>query len=155
MGIRFMGLLSGPSEDQSSGVHANPGEVVFGGLALWLSLREPGLCGLSAEGQLANRGIVPCFVAYRGGHEGYGTTGLLGDEGLCVFVRPPGSDSSPEQPDGSQTFELFVRSYGSGTEIAKRLIEQTRAWDAAGRPSSNGSSHKGLPEGYRLRRISG
>lgn len=73
-GDTVYGLLSGPSEDRSSGVHANPGEVVFGGLALWLSLREPGLYGLSAEGQLANRGIVPCFAAYRGGHEGYGTT---------------------------------------------------------------------------------
>jgi len=131
------GLLSGPSEDQPSGVHANPGEVVFGGLALWLSLREPGFCGLSAGGQSAGQGIVPCFLVYQGGAEGCGTIGLLGDEGLCVFVRPPGSDSSSEQTDSSQNFELFVRSYGPVTEIAKGLIEQTRAWDAAGRPSSN------------------
>jgi protein-L-isoaspartate(D-aspartate) O-methyltransferase len=139
------GLLFGPSEDRPSSVHANPGEVVFGGLALWLSLREPGLCGLSAEGRSANRGIVPCFLAYRGGQEGCGTIGLLGDEGLCVFVRSPKQDSSSEQPDGSQTFELFVRSYGSGTEITKRLLEQTRAWDAAGRPSSNGLRIRAYP----------
>ncbi len=140
------GLLSGPSEDQPSGIHANPGEVVFGGLALWLSLREPGLCGLSAEGQLAERGIVPCFLAIRAIQKVCGTIGLLGDEGLCLFVRPPGSDSSSEQPDISQPSELFVRSYGSGTEIAKRLIEQTRAWDAAGRPSSNGLRVRAYPE---------
>jgi protein-L-isoaspartate(D-aspartate) O-methyltransferase len=131
-------LLSGPSEDQPIGVNANPGEVVFGGLSLWLSLREPGFCSLSAEGQSAKRGIVPCFFAYQGGAEGCGTIGLLGDDGLCVFVRPPGLDSSSEQPDRSQAFELFVRSYRPGTEIARRLIEQTKAWDAAGRPSSNG-----------------
>ncbi len=139
-------LLSCPSEDQPSGVYANPGEVVFGGLGLWLSLREPSLCGLSAEGQSADRGIVPCFFVYRGGAEGCGTIGLLRDEGLCVFVRPPGLDSSSEQPDVSQTFELFVRSYGSEIEIAKRLIEQTRAWDAAGRPSSNGLRIRAYPE---------
>jgi hypothetical protein len=50
-------LLSGPSEDQPSGVQANPGEVVFRGLALWLSLREPGLYSLWAEGQSADRMI--------------------------------------------------------------------------------------------------
>jgi len=140
------GLLSGPSEDQPSGVYANPGEVVFGGLALWLSLREPGLCRLSAEGQSAERGIVPCFLAIQAIQKVCGTIGLLGDEGLCVFVRPSGSDSSSEQPDGSQTLELFVRSYRSGTEIAKRLIEQTRAWDAAGRPSSNGLRIRAYPK---------
>ena len=31
------GLLSDPSKDRSSGVHASPSEVIFGGLALWLS----------------------------------------------------------------------------------------------------------------------
>jgi protein-L-isoaspartate(D-aspartate) O-methyltransferase len=130
-------LLSGPSEDQPSGVYANPGEVVFGGLALWLSLREPGLCGLSAEGQSANRCIVPCFLVIQTVQKVCATIGLLGDEGLCVFVRPSEQDSSAEQLVSFQTFELFVRSYGSGTGLARRLIEQTRAWNAAGRPSSN------------------
>jgi hypothetical protein len=85
-------------------------------------------------------------LAYRGGPKGCGTIGLSGDEGLCVFVRPPGSDSSSEQTDGSQTFELFVRSYGPGTELARRLVEQTRAWDAAGRPSSNGLRIRAYPK---------
>jgi len=145
-GDTIYGLLSGPGEDQPSGVHANPGEVVFGGLALWLSLREPGLCGLSAEGQSAERGIVPCFLAIQAIQKVCGTIGLLGDEGLCVFVRPPGSDSSSEQPDGSETFELFVRSFGPGTELARRLVEQARAWDAAGRPSSNGLRIRAYPK---------
>ncbi len=131
------GLLFGPSEDLPSGVHANPAEVVFGGLALWLSLREPGLCSLSAEGQSAEKGIVPRFMVYRGGAEGCGTIGLLEGDGLCVFVRPPEQDSSSEQHDGSQNFELFMRNYGMRTGLANRLIEQVRAWDAAGRPSSN------------------
>ena len=77
---------------------------------------------------------------------GCATTGLLGDEGLCVFVRPPKQDSSSEQLDGSQTFELFVRSFGPGTELARRLVEQARAWDAAGRPSSNGLRIRAYPK---------
>ncbi len=140
------GLLSGPSKDRSSGVYANPSEVFYGGLALWLSLRVPGLCLLWAEGQLADRGIVPCFMEYRGEWRICWTIGLLGDEGLCVFVRPPKQDSSSEQLDGSQTFELFVRSFGPGTELARRLVEQARAWDAAGRPSSNGLRIRAYPK---------
>lgn len=145
-GDTVYGLLSGPSEDLPSGVHANPGEVVFGGLALWLSLREPGLCGLSAESQSADNGIVPCFVVYPGDQKRCATIGLLGDEELCVFVRPPKQDSSSEQLDGSQTFELFVRSFGPGTELARHLVEQARAWDAAGRPSSNGLRIRAYPK---------
>lgn len=140
------GLLSDPSKDRSSGVHASPSEVILGGLALWLSLREPGLCGLWAEGQLADRGMVPCFMEYRGEWRICWTIGLLGDEELCVFVRPPKQDSSSEQLDGSQTFELFVRSFGPGTELARRLVEQARAWDAAGRPSSNGLRIRAYPK---------
>jgi protein-L-isoaspartate(D-aspartate) O-methyltransferase len=139
-------LLSRPGKDLPSGVHASPPEVIFGGLALWLSLREPGFRVLFAEGQSADRGIVPCFMVYRGEWRRCWTIGLQGDEGLCVFVRPPEQDSFSEQLDGSQTFELFVRSFGSGTELAERLIEQTRAWDAAGRPSSNGLRIRAYPK---------
>ncbi len=139
-------LLSSPGEEQPTGVYASPPEVVFGGLALWLSLREPGLCLLQSEGQPAEKGLIPCFMEYRGEWKRCWTIGLLGDEELCVFVRPPGQDSSTEQPDVSQTFELFVRSFGSGTGLAGHLVEQVRVWDAAGRPSSNGLHIKAYPE---------
>jgi hypothetical protein len=70
----------------------------------------------------------------------------LGDEGLCVFVRPPVQDASPEQIDSSRPAELFVRSYGRGTELAKYLIEQTKAWDVGGRPSSKGLRIRAYPK---------
>ena len=93
------GQLSGPSEDRSTEVYTytEPGEAIFGGLALWLSVREPDLCILSAEGQIADRGIVPCYMEYSGEWRRCWTIGLLGDEGLCVFVHPPDQDSSLEQ----------------------------------------------------------
>jgi protein-L-isoaspartate(D-aspartate) O-methyltransferase len=59
-------MLSGPFKDLPSGIEASPAEVIYGGLSLWLSLRVPGLCTLSAEGQAADRGIVPCFMAMSG-----------------------------------------------------------------------------------------
>ncbi len=145
-GDAVFGLLSEPSTDRSTGIDASPGEVVLGGLALWLSLREPGFCHLWAQGQIADRSIVPCLWEYSLEGRVCWTIGLLGDEGLCVFVPPPKQNSSSEQLDGSQTFELFVRSFGPGTELARRLVEQARAWDAAGRPSSNGLRMRAYPK---------
>ena len=130
-------LLSDPPEDESTGIRVSAGEVIFGGLALWLSLREPGFCVLSAEGEMADRGIVPCVMEYSGEWRRCWTNGLLGDGGLCVFVRPPNQNSSSEQPGDPPTFELFVRSFGSWTELAGRLVRQVRRWDDAGRPASD------------------
>ena len=142
-GIKVIGdeiykLLSGPSEDRSTGVRAYPEEVFFGGLSLWLSLREPDLCSLTAEGQSADSEIMPCFLAIQSIQKLCVTGGLLDEKGLCVFVRTAGQDSSGEQSDSAQPIELFVRIYGEGTRLAERLIEQVRAWDTAGRPSSKG-----------------
>jgi protein-L-isoaspartate(D-aspartate) O-methyltransferase len=139
-------MLSGPSEDVPLGIQASPAEVIFGGLSLWLSLRESGLCTLLAEGQAVDRGMVPRFMAMSGEWKRVWTGGLLGDEELCVFVRPPGHDASSEQMDDSRPAELFVRSYGEGTKLAKRLVYLTRAWDAAGRPSSKGLLVRAYPK---------
>jgi protein-L-isoaspartate(D-aspartate) O-methyltransferase len=138
-------LLCGPGEDLPSGVYARPAEVIFGGLALWLSLREAGLCTLSANDQAAGQGLVPQFLDIPSVPRIFATIGLIGDEGLCVFVRPPDVPPS-EQPDASQPIELFVRSYGSAMETTRRLVDQTRAWNAAGRPSSSGLRIRAYPK---------
>ena len=141
-------LLCGPSEDFPSGVQGNPGEVIYGGLGLWLSLHEPHLCVLSSEGQLADKGIVPCFLMIQTVQKLCVTGGLLGDEELCVFVRHPELDSS-EPAANPQSSEFFVRSYGCVNRLAKQLITQTRAWDAAGRPSSNGLRMRAYLKDYK------
>jgi protein-L-isoaspartate(D-aspartate) O-methyltransferase len=137
--------LSGPSADRSTGIRVSPGEVFFGGLALWLSLREPGFCVLSAVGQMADRGIVPGVVEFTGEWRSCGTNGLMGDDGLCVFARPPDQDSTPGQPGGPHTFELFVRSFGSWNELAGRLVQQVKRWDDAGRPANDRLRLKAYP----------
>ena len=142
--------LSGPSADKPTGIRVSPGEVFFGGLALWLSLREPGFCVLSAVGQMADRGIVPGVVEFTGEWRSCGTNGLMGDDGLCVFARPPDQDSTPGQPGGPHMFELFVRSFGSWNELAGRMVQQVKRWDD-GRPSGERPAPpEGIPVGCRL-----
>jgi protein-L-isoaspartate(D-aspartate) O-methyltransferase len=140
--------LSGQSEVQPTGVYTSPPEAVFGGLALWLSLRTSGFCSLFAEGRMADRGIVSYLRMNHGGWKMCSTIGLIGNEGLCLFERPPESDFSAEQPDGPQPSELFIRCFGRGTELARLLIEQVKAWDAAGRPSGNGLRIRAYPKNY-------
>ena len=128
-------LLTGPSRDWPTKVQITPREL-FGGLLLWLVTREPNPCGLSAEGELAERGIVPTLFGLPG--KLCGTVGLLGEASLCVLMRPPDQPLSTEQPNDSPPFELFVRSFGPDDTLAHRLIEQVTVWDAAGRPSTKG-----------------
>ena len=129
-------LLMSSGRDRSTTVRVTPGEVPFGGLALWLSLREPGLCGLSAEGNMADRDLVPCFQEHTGEWKYCFTVGLLGDDSLSVFI--------PQQ-DYRGTVELKVRSYGPSPAVGQRLVDQVVAWDAAGRPSSEGLRIRAYP----------
>jgi protein-L-isoaspartate(D-aspartate) O-methyltransferase len=132
------GLLSDPTELRSTGIRVSPREVIFGGLALWLGVQEPGFCVLYAGGEVADRGIVPGVMEFSGEWRSCWTNGLLADGSLCVFVRSPDQLSASGQPaDPQQPFELLVRSFGSRTELAERLAQQVRRWDGAGRPAND------------------
>ncbi len=41
--------------------------------------------------------------------------------------------------------ELNVRSYGPSPAVGQRLVDQVLAWDAAGRPSSEGLHIRAYP----------
>jgi protein-L-isoaspartate(D-aspartate) O-methyltransferase len=127
-------LLSGPAHDLATGVVAKPDEI-WGGLSLWLATREPALCNLSAEGDLANSGIVPYLFGWNGHHTVRATSGVLDEAGLAVLMQPRGQPPAPDAPNDA-AFELFVRSFGSSDAAAQRLIDQVVAWDAAGRPAT-------------------
>ena len=139
--------LTGPSEDRPTTVTAAPGEVVFGGLSLWLGLREPDLCGLHDSGAQTN-GVVPPVVEYNWGTSKYTmTVGLLGEHGMCLFTRPPDQPHSQGAIDRSGEVELYVRSYGEGENLAEHLIDHVTAWDQAGRPSLEGLRISAYPKG--------
>ena len=54
-----------------------------------------------------------------------------------LLALAPG-ECAPTENSEDAFSELFVRNYGSGESdaLAQRLIEQVRAWDAAGRPAA-------------------
>ena len=138
--------LTGPSKDKPTTVAAAPGEVVYGGLGLWLGLREPDLCGLHAIGDQAN-GPVPPLVEFNSGTSKYAVAvGLLGEHGMCLFARPPGQHAE-EATDRPGEVELHVRSYGEGEDLAERLTDHVIAWDDAGRPSLEGLRIRAYPQG--------
>jgi protein-L-isoaspartate(D-aspartate) O-methyltransferase len=136
-------LLASPARDRSTGVVAKPGEV-WGGLSLWLATREPALCNLSAEGELANSGIVPYLFGWKGQRMWRATKGVLGEASLALLMQPNGQPPAPGTPRDS-AFELFVRSFGPSDAPAQRLIDQVAAWDAAGRPATSGLHIRAYP----------
>ena len=64
-------------------------------------------------------------------HKTHIALGVLGETSLSVLLPP---DPSRFGNIDAFAFELFVRSFGPDDTLTQRLIEQIRAWDAAGRP---------------------
>ncbi len=144
--------LTGPNRDWKTGVEVALRDV-FSGLGLWLSLHGLEGHGLVARGDMVDRDIVPPLVSsagFGGEPKSVSTGVLLGEGGLAALTRPPGQ-SAPlaETVDPcifDSSFSLYVRQFGSAKSLAQRLVEGIRAWDSAGRPSTQGLRVRGYPK---------
>lgn len=125
-------LLIGPRRDLPMSIEVTARDIY--GVLLWLALREPGFCEVFAAGAAADRDIVPYLFGLSGNH--CRTAGLLEGASMSVLMRPP--DHAPPLEESDDPFGLFVRSFGPDDTLARRLIDQIIAWDAAGRPSTKG-----------------
>lgn len=128
-------LLTKPARDRSTAVQVTPGE--FWNLNLWLALHEAYFCSLTAEGDLAERGLVPDLFSISSQTKFCSTVGLVGEAGLCLLIRSPHQPPATAQADDEDPFELWVRSFSPDDTLARRLIAQVAAWDAAGRPATD------------------
>jgi len=153
--VAVTGWLMAPHRDRPTGIRVKASDA---SLSHWLAVREPGYCSVIAEGEAAERAMLPALWrrSYRwsaGTVRMAGTSGVLGDHGLCLFMRPP--DAPSEADAGAdvwgQPFELFLRTFGPDDALADRTIDHIRAWDAAGRPSKEGLRIRAYPKeaGYR------
>jgi protein-L-isoaspartate(D-aspartate) O-methyltransferase len=146
--------LVGPSRDWATKTQVMPRDDLGSGLSLWLALREPGFCWLSAEGPWVERGIVPDLFRWSSLNKFITTIGLLGDTSMCVLARSP---EPPQAGPDAAAFGLRVRQFGRDDALAQRLIDRLADWDAAGRPSIEGlriaayaNDAPGAPAGYAV-----
>ncbi|MGQ0551285.1 MAG: methyltransferase, FxLD system [Armatimonadota bacterium] len=149
--------LTASHRDQPTGIRVKASNV-FASLSHWLAFREPGYCNVNAEGEAAERGMVPALFDQRyssvtGTVRVAGTSGVLGDQGLCLFMRPPDAPSEAEAGADvwGRPFELFLRTFGPDEALAERVIEHVKSWDAAGRPAPKELRIRVYPKeaGYR------
>ncbi len=122
-------LLASPVRESSAGVRLKMRGEIWGSLDLWLALRDQRACVLYARDEAAAREDLPWLVGEPG--KWSFTLGLIGRAGLALLTRPP-----DQLEAGAHDFEPLIRSYGAAADLAQRLVELLRSWDAAGRPSS-------------------
>ncbi len=112
-----------------TGVSASPADV-FGGLGLWLVLRDPDAGQMTALGGVTQENSMPVFAADQGFMR---TTVLVGDDGFAALVRLDSDKKESEPRIGA----LPVYQHGRDrSSLAMRLAAHVREWDHAGRPKS-------------------
>lgn len=139
-------LLRGPWDARSTGVGSAAGDI-WGGLDVWLALRDPAFTSICAPGPAAGAGQVPCTFGYGGPYPSGFTVGLLDAAGLAVLAPSDGDSIFDGGAPRSEPFELAVRSYGDAAAAAARLAGAVGAWEAAGRPASDRLFLRALPAG--------
>lgn len=133
--------LIGPSRDWDVKATVAVHEIISG-LLMWLALNEPNGGRMVAWDDMVERSIVPSLIGLGGKRKVVFTPVLLGETGLAALMRPPGQPAPlvdySELFTPGPPFALFVRQFGADGSLAQRLIARIQAWDAAGRPSSDG-----------------
>jgi protein-L-isoaspartate(D-aspartate) O-methyltransferase len=132
-------LLTGVSKDWAAGVEVTVGDALMGPLGTWLALHESRMCKLVARGDMVEQNLVPHLEGIEAKQKSAQTRVLLGETGLVALMRPP---DQPRQllpmeklVASDSAFPLYLRQFGPEDSLAKGLIAQIHAWDAAGRPS--------------------
>ncbi len=117
--------LYGPSQDHATEMQIALREI-RSSLWFWLGAYETGQCRVYAAGDTAKRGLIPDLRSISTPDAWFrGSSGLVNEDGVCLLSR---SDHD------SNTFPLYLRSYGNAEALTQRLLGQLQAWDAAGRP---------------------
>lgn len=138
--------LNDPYQDRATGVETGLREI-WNSLSLWLALANQPHCTLSAQGDIVDKNIVPHLFSFDGESKWCSSSGLLGESGLALLMRPPEPPAAESANESPPSFPLFARSFGPDKTIAHRLVAQVQAWDAAGRPDIEGLRIRAYPTG--------
>jgi len=124
-------ILGRPAGEVAIGVPLSTSEL-WGGLALWLALHDPGHCTLHAAWPKDDDPPVPVAAAFTSGDVQVGWSPATFD-GTSLAVLAGG-------PAG-----VAVYSYGEGAGGAERLVETVSRWAARGRPGSRSLEMRVVP----------
>jgi protein-L-isoaspartate(D-aspartate) O-methyltransferase len=129
--------LTGGFQDVALGLRVALREI-WEGLGFWLGGSDPFLCDLLATGRYARNGPAPALVEFEGNHPASLSVGVLLETGLCLLWLAPAGRLPAEHENGPR--EVMGRAFGPpGREaVAARLRGHLEAWEAAGRPGSQG-----------------
>jgi protein-L-isoaspartate(D-aspartate) O-methyltransferase len=136
--------LAAGGRDLPVGIEAAVQEV-WSGLLFWISVREPTLASISAHGDLAGRGMIPCLFRFSSTPPICISEGLLGPAGLSLlWLGDPTTAPAEHDP-----LPVYIRTFGPdpGGTLAGRLAGQVQAWGAAGRPGTAGLRVRALRRG--------
>jgi protein-L-isoaspartate(D-aspartate) O-methyltransferase len=115
-------ILSRPAGEVALDVSVNM-EELWGGLALWLALHDPGYCTLNAAWSKEDDPPVQVAAAFPSGGVQVGWSPASFDgASLAVLARGPSG--------------VAAQSFGEDLRCAERLVEHASQWAAVGRPGS-------------------
>ena len=144
-GAAVYALLTGIRKDWAAGVDVKAWDILGGTLWTWLALHDPQIHRVVAEGEMIDRNIVPPLLGIDARRKSSATAILIGKTGLAALMRPPEEALPMVTPElgflpdspATQPFHLFIRQFGPDKSITQRLLDQIKAWQAAGSPSSD------------------
>jgi len=150
---RVRAALSGVTNEWTTDVYVVAGEIEAG-LSTWLELRRPEFCHIFAMGQVADGDLIAKRLA---GPDGFSpVSGMCRATTLALLVRPL---SGPLDAGGGEPVEhvspLLVRTVGTDDLLADELVDELRAWDAAGRPMDSNLRIRAFPAERTLRGVVG
>jgi protein-L-isoaspartate(D-aspartate) O-methyltransferase len=138
--------LSEPAAECVTGVVAGPAQL-FDGLGLWLALNEPRWGVLTGSGTAGAAALARAPVRVQ---DRRATAGIFAGGSFAVLARPDvyrGHPRAPRRPARTTTFTLCALGYGpGGAELAAELAAQVTAWDANGRPGTDGLNIRAYPK---------
>jgi protein-L-isoaspartate(D-aspartate) O-methyltransferase len=125
------GILSRPVGEVALDVSVSR-EELWGGLALWLALHDPGCCSLDAAWPKEDDPPVPVAASFPSGDMQFGWSPASFDgASLAVLARGPAG--------------VAAHSFGEDVRSAERLVELASQWAAVGRPTSQSLAMRVVP----------
>lgn len=130
---------------------------VWDGLNLWIAAQDARYGELAAEGQWAEREIVPEMVDSFSRNRARFTFGIFsgGSGAVLARVAAKAGKGAVEGDGATQPFGIGVRSFGRDAGLTARIVELVGAWEKRGRPMTDRLRVRAYPSEGRYEATAG